>query len=99
MADEPIKPNSPVDTAALMAEVESLRKSKAELLDDYKKAKEAARAVPPDVDVDALIAYKQKKEQEYRKAEIQEAIVTWTLSILIRLTGAGMLGLIIYMVT
>ena len=42
---------------------------------------------------------KQKKEQEYRKAEIQEAIVTWTLSILIILTGAGMLGFIIYMVT
>jgi len=42
---------------------------------------------------------KQKKDQEYRKAEIQEAIVTWTLSILIILTGAGMLGLIIYMVT
>ena len=42
---------------------------------------------------------KQKKEQEYRKAEIQESIVTWTLSILIVLTGAGMLGFIIYMVT
>ena len=42
---------------------------------------------------------KQKKEQEYRKAEIQEAIVTWTLSILIILTGAAMLGFIIYMVT
>tara|TARA_R100001440_G_scaffold44634_1_gene64434 strand:+ start:574 stop:1032 length:459 start_codon:yes stop_codon:yes gene_type:complete len=42
---------------------------------------------------------KKKKEQEYRKAEIQEAIVTWTLSILIILTGAGMLGFIIYMVT
>jgi len=42
---------------------------------------------------------KQKKDQEYRKAEIQEAIVTWTLSILIILTGAAMLGLIIYMVT
>jgi len=41
---------------------------------------------------------KQKKDQEYRKAEIQEAIVTWTLSILIVLTGAGMLGFIIYMV-
>ena len=41
---------------------------------------------------------KKKKEQEYRKAEIQEAIVTWTLSILIILTGAGMLGFIIYMV-
>ena len=42
---------------------------------------------------------KKKKEQEYRKAEIQEAIVTWTLSILIILTGAGMLGLLLYMVT
>ena len=42
---------------------------------------------------------KQKKDQEYRKAEIQEAIVTWTLSIMIILTGAGMLGFIIYMVT
>ena len=41
---------------------------------------------------------KQKKEQEYRKAEMQEAIVTWTLSIKIILTGAAMLGLIIYMV-
>ncbi len=41
---------------------------------------------------------KQKKEQEYRKAEIQEAIVTWTLSIIIIITGAAMLGLIIYMV-
>ena len=69
MADEPIKPNLPVDTAALMAEVESLRKSKAELLDDYKKAKEAAKAVPPNVDVDALIAYKQKKEQEELEAK------------------------------
>ena len=37
MADEPIKPNPPVDTAALMAEVEALRKSKAEILDDLKK--------------------------------------------------------------
>ena len=69
MADETIKPNPPVDTAALMAEVESLRKSKAELLDDYKKAKEAAKAVPPNVDVDALIAYKQKKEQEELEAK------------------------------
>jgi len=41
---------------------------------------------------------KKKKDQEYRKAEIQEAIVTWTLSIVIIITGAAMLGLIIYMV-
>ena len=69
MADELNKPNPPVDTAALLAEVEALRKSKAELLDDYKKAKEAAKAVPPNVDVDALIAFKQKKEQEELEAK------------------------------
>ena len=69
MAEELNKPNSPVDTAALLAEVEALRKSKAELLDDYKKAKEAAKAVPPNVDVDALIAFKQKKEQEELEAK------------------------------
>ncbi len=69
MAEEQIKPNPPVDTAALIAEVEALRKSKAELLDDYKKAKEAAKAVPQDVDVNALIAFKQKKEQEELEAK------------------------------
>ena len=76
MAEEPIKPNPPVDTAALIAEVEALRKSKAELLDDYKKAKEAAKAVPQDVDVNALIAFKQKKEQEELEAKgrYEEAI-------------------------
>jgi hypothetical protein len=30
---------------------------------------------------------KQKKEQEYRKAEIQEAIITWTLGILLFVSG------------
>ena len=76
MAEELNKPNPPVDTAALLAEVEALRKSKAELLDDYKKAKEAAKAVPPNVDVDALIAFKQKKEQEEleSKGRYDEAI-------------------------
>ena len=69
MAEEPIKPNPSVDTAALMAEVEALRKSNREILDDYKKAKEAAKAVPPDVDVDALIAFKQQKEKEELEAK------------------------------
>ena len=41
---------------------------------------------------------KQKKEQEFRKAEIQEAIVTWGLSGFILLIGTGILGFIIYMV-
>ena len=69
MADEPIKPNPPVDTAALMAEVEALRKSNREILDDYKKAKEAAKAVPPDVDVDALIALNKKKSKKSLEAK------------------------------
>ena len=70
MSDEPIKPNpSQAEVDALKAEVESMRKKNAELLDDYKKAKETAKAVPQDVDVNALIAYKQKKEQEELEAQ------------------------------
>ena len=69
MADEAIKPDNTAEMAALKAEVERLRKSNSEILDDYKKAKEAAKAVPPDVDVEALIAFKQKKEQEELEAK------------------------------
>ena len=70
MSDEPIKPNpSQAEVDALKAEIESMRKKNAELLDDYKKAKETAKAVPQDVDVNALIAYKQKKEQEELEAK------------------------------
>ena len=42
---------------------------------------------------------KQKKEQEYRKAELQETIITWTISGFILLVGTGTLGFILYMVT
>ena len=69
MADEVIKPDKSAEMAALKAEVERLRKSNSEILDDYKKAKEAAKAVPQDVDVNALIAFKQKKEQEELEAK------------------------------
>ena len=41
---------------------------------------------------------KQKKEQEYRKAEIQEAIITWGVTGLLLLTGFGVFGFILYMV-
>ena len=41
---------------------------------------------------------KQKKEQEYRKSEIQEAIITWGISGVLLLTGIGTLSFIIYMV-
>jgi len=42
---------------------------------------------------------KQKKEQEYRKAELQEAIITWTVTGLLLVLGFGILGFIIYMVS
>ncbi len=41
---------------------------------------------------------KQKKEQEYRKAEMQEAIVTWGVTGLLLTAGFGVFGFVIYMV-
>ena len=41
---------------------------------------------------------KQKKEHEYRKAELQEAIITWTITGILLLTFFVGLGLIMYMV-
>ena len=69
MADEVIKPDNSAEMAALKAEVARLLNPNSEILDDYKKAKEAAKAVPQDVDVNALIAFKQKKEQEELEAK------------------------------
>ena len=72
MADEPIKPNPPVDTTEVEALRESVRKLEAnnkKLMDQYVKAQETAKAVPPDVDVKALIAFKQQKEKEELEAK------------------------------
>ena len=41
---------------------------------------------------------KQKKDQEYRKAEMIEAIITWGISGVMLLVGASTLGFILYMV-
>lgn len=41
---------------------------------------------------------KQKKEQEYRKAELQEAIITWGVTGLLLAVGSGVFGFVIYMV-
>ena len=41
---------------------------------------------------------KQKKDQEYRKAEIQEAIVTWSLTGFILLFAIGIFSFITYVV-
>jgi hypothetical protein len=42
---------------------------------------------------------KQKKEQEYRKAELQEAIITWTVTSVLLALGFGIMGFILYMVS
>ena len=69
MSEEPIKPNpSPEQFAALQEELQKLKANNAKLLDQNIKAKEAGKAIPPDVDVNALIAFKQKKEQEELEA-------------------------------
>ena len=41
---------------------------------------------------------KQKKEHEYRKAELQEAIITWTVTGFLLTIGFGAFGFILYMV-
>ena len=41
---------------------------------------------------------KQKRDHEYRKAELQEAIITWSITGALLLTFFGGLGLIMYMV-
>tara|TARA_E500000318_G_scaffold21948_1_gene22286 strand:- start:275 stop:736 length:462 start_codon:yes stop_codon:yes gene_type:complete len=41
---------------------------------------------------------KQKKEQEYRKAEIQEAIITWTVTGLLLASGLGALIFIAWLI-
>ena len=41
---------------------------------------------------------KQKRDQEYRKAEIQEAIITWGITGILLVSAIGVLVLVVYMV-
>ena len=66
MSDETTAPvEQAVDSEKenLKAEIEAMRKKNAELIDEYKKAKERSKAVPADVDVQALIDFKNNAEQ------------------------------------
>ena len=66
MSDETTAPvEQAVDSEKenLKAEIEAMRKKNAELIDEYKKAKEKSKAVPADVDVQALIDFKNNAEQ------------------------------------
>ena len=77
MSEELNRPNAnPAEVDALRESVRKLEANNKKFMDDYVKAKETAKAVPPDVDVNALIAFKQKKEQEEleSKGRYEEAI-------------------------
>ena len=64
MSEEQTAPvEQSVDTSELKTELESMRRKNAELLDEYKKAKAQAKAVPDGVDVQELLDFKAKAEQ------------------------------------
>jgi len=52
-----------VDSSKLEAELDAMRRKNAELLDEYKKAKALAKAVPDGVDVQELLDFRAKAEQ------------------------------------
>tara|TARA_R100000406_G_scaffold29018_1_gene18678 strand:+ start:1511 stop:2188 length:678 start_codon:yes stop_codon:yes gene_type:complete len=58
-----------VDTAKLQADLEAMRRKNAELLDEYKKAKQQAKAVPEGVDVQELLDFKRGVEQNKLESE------------------------------
>ena len=58
-----------VDTAKLQADLEAMRRKNAELLDEYKKAKQQAKAVPDGVDVQELLDFKRSVEQNKLESE------------------------------
>lgn len=70
MSEEQTAPvEQSADSSNLVAELEAMRRKNAELLDEYKKAKQQAKAVPDGVDVQALLDFKRKAEQQELEAQ------------------------------
>ena len=64
MSEDQTAPVEQTDNnSQLIAELEAMRRKNAELLDEYKKAKQQAKAVPDGVDVQELLDFKAKAEQ------------------------------------
>ena len=53
----------PVEENPVQQELEAMRKKNAQLLDEYKKAKKQATAIPPGVNIQELIDFKNDAEQ------------------------------------
>ena len=80
-----------LEVFAAKRKAESMRKE----LKDYISFTMGPSAWDELVAIEAKIR-KQKREQEYRKAELQEAIITWTLTGLILLIFFVGLGFLVY---
>ena len=82
-----------MEVFAAKRKAESMRKE----LKDYISFTMGPSAWDELVAIEAKIR-KQKKEHEYRKAELQEAILTWTVTAFLLLVGFGVLGFVLYLV-
>jgi len=83
-----------MEVFAAKKKAESMRKE----LKDYISWTMGPSAWDELVAIEAKIR-KQKKEQEYRKAELQEAIITWTLGGILFVVGVVIMAFVLYMVT
>jgi len=64
MSEDQTAPVEQADNnSQLIAELDAMRRKNAELLDEYKKTKQQAKAVPDGVDVQELLDFKAKAEQ------------------------------------
>ena len=57
----PVEQNAEV--LKLQAELEAMRRKNAELIDEYKKAKQQGKAIPDGVNIDELLEFKRRAEQ------------------------------------
>ena len=57
----PVEQNAEV--LKLQAELEAMRRKNAELIDEYKKAKQQGKAIPDGVNIEELLEFKRRAEQ------------------------------------
>ena len=63
----PVEQNA--DQSRLEAELEAMRRKNAELLEEYKKAKERGKAIPDGVNVEELLEFKRNYEQQQLESQ------------------------------
>ena len=76
--DAPVEQSAP-DTAALQSELEAMRRKNQELLNEKKQLQKKLPDIPDGVDVQELLEFKRKVEQQEaeRKGQYQDALKTY----------------------